>query len=215
MLPYKGVVFDFNGTLFFDHEKHLLAWQKMAKEIAGYDLSEAELETRFHGVPNHVIIERLVGHTVDAQTIADMSCRKEALYREACLADPDHLQLVAGAKKFFDYLKEKHIPMTICSASIKENIDFFFEVFKLERWFDYTDVVYDDGTYVNKVEMYKKACQVLGLKPSEVRVYEDAPSGIKNALEADIGQIVVISNKPCAIQNSRIIGVYPDFKSCV
>lgn len=215
MLPYKGVIFDFNGTLFFDHEKHLLAWKKMAKQIAGYDLSEAELESHFHGVPNHVIIERLVGHTVDEKTIADMSCQKEALYREACLADPEHLHLVPGAKAFFTYLKENHIPMTICSASIKENIDFFFEVFELGRWFDYDKVIYDDGSYINKVEMYKKASQILGLNPSEVCVFEDAVSGIKNALEAGVGQVAVISNKPYTIQDSRIVGYYLSFTNLI
>ncbi len=213
--PYKGVVFDFNGTLFNDHEKHLLAWQQMAKTLAGYDLSEEELEQHFHGVPNQVIIERLVGRSVDHETLEKYSQKKEALYREACLADPAHLHLLAGAEAYFDKLQAAKIPMTICSASIKANIDFFFEVFNLARWFMYEKVVYDDGSYPDKIRMYQQACHHLGLDPADVRVYEDAPSGIQNALAAGIGQIVVISPKACAIQDERIIGIYPDFQSCV
>lgn len=215
MLPYKGVIFDFNGTLFFDGEKHLKAWQKMAKQIAGYDLSEASLNEHFHGVPNRVIIERLVGHAVDDETLENLSGQKEALYREACLADPDHLHLVPGAQAYFDFLKENKVPMTICTASIKVNVDFFFEVFKLERWFCRDKVVYDDGTYVNKTAMYKQACRILQLQPSEVRVYEDAPSGIQNALDAGIGQVAIISNEACGLCSQRIVGTYSDFQSCV
>ena len=56
--------------------------------------------------------------------------------------------------------------MTICSASIKANIDFFFEVFNLARWFMYEKVVYDDGSYPDKIRMYQQACHHLGLDPA-------------------------------------------------
>lgn len=35
----KGVIFDFNGTLFFDSDKHVLAWGKMAEELRGFGTS--------------------------------------------------------------------------------------------------------------------------------------------------------------------------------
>ena len=28
---YKGIIFDFNGTLFFDSEKHQEAWREFSK----------------------------------------------------------------------------------------------------------------------------------------------------------------------------------------
>ena len=31
----KGVIFDFNGTLFFDSDKHVLAWGRMAEKHVG------------------------------------------------------------------------------------------------------------------------------------------------------------------------------------
>ena len=30
MINYKAVIFDFNGTLFFDNDKHVLAWGKIS-----------------------------------------------------------------------------------------------------------------------------------------------------------------------------------------
>lgn len=29
---YKGVIFDFNGTLFFDNDKHILAWSDKSNQ---------------------------------------------------------------------------------------------------------------------------------------------------------------------------------------
>ena len=39
-------------------------------------------------------------------------------------------------------LKEENIPYILASASIKENIDFYFETFALERWFEKENTVY-------------------------------------------------------------------------
>ena len=60
------------------------------------------------------------------------------------------LPLVPGVPAFFDLLKEKGIPFTIASASIKENIDFFVEHYHLDRWIDPATIRYDDGTYSDK-----------------------------------------------------------------
>ena len=32
MNSYKGVIFDFNGTLFFDNPKHVLAWERFPRK---------------------------------------------------------------------------------------------------------------------------------------------------------------------------------------
>ena len=53
----KGVIFDFNGTLFFDSEKHVLAWGKMAEELRGFGIGLEEMQAHFYGVPNNCAIE--------------------------------------------------------------------------------------------------------------------------------------------------------------
>lgn len=35
----KGVLFDFNGTLFFDSDKHVLAWGKLSEDLRGVGIS--------------------------------------------------------------------------------------------------------------------------------------------------------------------------------
>ena len=52
-------------------------------------------------------------------------------------------------------IEKENIPFTIASASIKPNIDFFVESFELAKWFDPEKIVYDDGSFANKVKMFQ------------------------------------------------------------
>ena len=58
---YKGVIFDFNGTLFFDNDKHILAWGEISKMLRGRGITEEELLEHFNGVPNQKIVSYLLG----------------------------------------------------------------------------------------------------------------------------------------------------------
>lgn len=192
MENYKAVLFDFNGTLFFDDSKHILAWSKMAKEIRGYEVSEQELREHMIGVPNQKIVEYLCQGNCSEEQVEKISQTKEAYYREYCKADQESFHLVQGAYEYFAQLKEQGIPFTIASASIKPNIDFFVESFHLDQWVDPANIVYDDGSYSNKVEMFKTAAHLLGVEVSDCQIIEDSPSGIKNAYEAGCRKIVVM-----------------------
>ena len=121
---YKGVIFDFNGTLFFDNDKHILAWGEISKMLRGRGITEEELLEHFNGVPNQKIVSYLLGREGIEEELEKYFQLKEELYRSFCLEDKERFHLVDGAKEFFDYLKEREIPFTIASASIKANIDF-------------------------------------------------------------------------------------------
>ena len=40
METYEGVIFDFNGTLFFDDDKHVLAWGEISRLLRGRDITD-------------------------------------------------------------------------------------------------------------------------------------------------------------------------------
>lgn len=125
----KGVIFDFNGTLFFDSDKHVQAWGRLSRELRGIDISPEELQAHFYGVPNNRAIEYLLQEECAEDTLTKYSERKEAYYREYCVSDTENFHLVAGAPSFFDRLTEAGIPFAIASASIRANIDFFVSSF--------------------------------------------------------------------------------------
>lgn len=190
----KGVIFDFNGSLFLDNDKHIKAWSRISQEIRGIPLSEKELHEHTNGVPNNMAIRYLNHDVPNPEMEEHYSQLKEQYYREYCKEDTENFHLIAGAEELFDELTRREIPFTIASASIKPNIDFFIENFHLDNWIDPADIVYDDGTYENKQEMFIKAAEILGLPLSEITVIEDSLSGIRSAIKTGVTDIRVINS---------------------
>ncbi len=207
MATYSGVIFDFNGTLFFDNPKHIMAWSKISLDIRGHGISEEELHEHINGVPNNKVVEYMFNGNCSLEEMEKYSNLKEEYYREFCRQDKKSFHLVKGAEEFFDYLTQKKIPFTIASASIKPNIDFFVESFHLDRWMDPNLIVFDDGSYENKVEMFKKASQNIGVDVGKTMIIEDSMSGIVNAYKAGCHYIVVMDSANKKEEYEKLPGV--------
>ena len=207
MAEYKGVIFDFNGTLFFDNPKHIMAWSKISLDIRGHGISEEELHEHINGVPNNKVVEYMFDGKCSLEQMEKYSELKEQYYREFCRQDEKSFHLVKGAEKFFDYLTQKQIPFTIASASIKPNIDFFVESFHLNRWINPDMIVYDDGSYENKVAMFKKAANNIGVDIKDTLIIEDSVSGIVNAYKAGCETIVVMDSANKKEEYEKLPGV--------
>jgi len=191
----KAVIFDFNGTLFFDSKKHEQTWNQISLEIRNREFPYLEIQEKVHGRNNRQIIDYLSPIQLSEEENLQLSLRKEALYRELCLNDREHLHLVKGATSFFDYLNKNNIPFTIASASIKENIDFFVEVFHLDDYLQPSLIVYNDGRHEDKVAMFKEASENLKTPIKDCIVFEDSISGINNAFSAGIKDVIVINEE--------------------
>lgn len=190
----KAFIFDFNGTLFLDNDKHIQAWSEISQILRGKPITEEELYEHCNGRPNHMIIRYLNNGKENLSLEAEYSLKKEEIYRTLCQKDSKNFHLIQGATELFEYLQDQNIPFTIASASIKENIDFFVKSFELDRWIDPKTICYDDGSYSNKQEMLKKACKILQARPSEVTILEDSISGIQAAQAIGIQDIRVIDS---------------------
>ena len=189
----KAVLLDFNGTLFFDSGFHAEAWGKIYRELHPNE-DDGPDGSFYLGPRNDVLIER-IAPWLTPQERQEVSRHKEALYRNICKENPSHVQLVNGAIEFLNKLEERKVPFILASASIKDNVDFYFETFALERWFDKESCVYDDGTYADKGEMHKEAAKRLGVELSECVVIEDSISAIIHAKENGAGCIIAIGNE--------------------
>ena len=189
----KAVLLDFNGTLFFDSGFHAEAWAEIYRELHP-DEDDGPDGSFYLGPRNDVLIER-IAPWLSPEERQEVSRHKEALYRNICKENPHQVQLVNGAEEFLNKLKESEIPFILASASIKDNVDFYFETFALERWFDKESCVYDDGTYADKGEMHKEAAKRLGVELSECVVIEDSISAITHAKENGAGCIIGIGSE--------------------
>ena len=61
-MKFEAVIFDFNGTLFFDNDKHTKAWNAMSLKLRQCPITDEELHTKFNGVPNQKIIEYMTNN---------------------------------------------------------------------------------------------------------------------------------------------------------
>lgn len=190
----KAVLFDFNGTLFYDTLIHIDVWIQFLKVKLNYEMSEEEFMRRVFGRDNNAIIKDFFGIN-DLKKIHELSEEKEEMYRDVC-RNMD-ISLVKGAEDFFDYLVENNIPFTIATGANQSNVDFYFDVFKLNKWFDYSKVIYDDGYLPGKPDPtgFIKASKKINMDPSECVVIEDSLAGVKAAKAAGVKEIYVISNK--------------------
>lgn len=195
-MKYKGVIFDFNGTLLFDSQKHYEAWLEYSRRLRGTPFSDEEMRNYMFGRTNEDIIAYAIGRKPDKAEAAKLAAEKEAVYREMCLKDKENFCLAPYAVELLDFLCKKNIPRTIATMSDKTNVDFFIKELNLAKWFDLDKIVYDDGTIPGKPapDIYKLAAQKLNLDPKDCIVVEDAISGIEAARDAGIGRIIGIAS---------------------
>ncbi len=195
MSNITAVIFDFNGTLYFDSHLHIEAWKRFLKLHSFPAMTDEQFKEKFLGRNNAEIMEMLHGRALPPEELEALAEEKEAIYRDICRERPDELKLVPGAEAFFELLKSRKIPFTIATGSGKSNVDFYFDVFRLDRWFDYSLVIYDDGTLPGKPDptVYLKVTELIGKTPAECMVFEDSFSGIHSAHNAGIGRIAAIS----------------------
>lgn len=190
---FSGVVFDFNGTLFWDTKLHNKAWNILLKEH-NIHLSDDDFFRLIHGKNNKEIFQVLFDNRLSDSEIDSFANEKEALYRELCLKTT--IELAPGTVSFFSFLKDHHIPFTIATASGKDNLDFYFEHLPLHTWFDYDKVVYNDGTLRGKPhpDLYEKAMKIIDRQPQQTVVFEDANMGLLAAKNAHAGKIIVVNS---------------------
>lgn len=215
-MKYKGIIFDFNGTLYWDSAKHKQAWRDYSKILRGKEFSDDEMVKYMFGRTNEQIIRYAIGKQPSPEMVEKYGQEKEAMYRQMCIDDIENFHLAKGVEKFLDYLRENDIPRTIATMSDKTNVDFYIENFHLDKWFDIDKIVYSNGKIPGKPapDIYQIAAKNLNLKPCECIVVEDAISGIDSAFAAGIGKIIAIcseespelyKNIPC------VTGIINDF----
>ena len=57
----KGIIFDFNGTLYWDSQLHYDAWREYSKMLRGYEFTDEEMRDKMFGHTNEDIIEYAIG----------------------------------------------------------------------------------------------------------------------------------------------------------
>ena len=135
----KAVLFDYNGTLFADDDINAEAWIAVVNEISQGKINAEQFYMDFIGVRNYPFVEAVfkeMGYPLDEDKIMDWAIKKETEHYQRICVRSGRRDLVPGAENLLNYLKEKQIPINLCTASLDVNVNFYFSYLNLDRWFD-------------------------------------------------------------------------------
>jgi len=208
----RAVIFDFNGTLFWDTAFHVRAFEIFAERyrdgrhgsLAARKLTDSDMTEHIMGRSNDLIMKFIFNQELSKEQIAVLADEKEAIYRDLCRGQ---VRLASGATELFDRLKEAAIPFTIASSADRVNIDFYYEQLPLSRWIDRRLVVYNDGTLRGKPhpDLFLRAAERLGVDIASTTIFEDSAAGIEAAENAGAGQVVVVAEQPSAYSGRHAV----------
>lgn len=189
----KGVVFDFNGTLFWDTSIHNKAWDIFLEKY-NIKISNKEKNKKIHGKNSKDIFNILFSNQLSKEEIGRLSKEKEKIYQKLCLQTD--MQLAPGAKEFLNFLKIINIPFTIATASELNNVDFYFKHLELNSFFDRSKVIFNEGRIKSKPnpQIFQKALNTMGLMGCETLIFEDSISGILAAENVKAAKIIIVNS---------------------
>lgn len=193
-MSVQGILFDFNGTLYFDSRMHIDAFNEVFTEYGVPTRDDAYMIANLFGRDNGTIFRQNVKANATQEEIDEFAEKKELCYQALCKSSSLGKDLVKGAPELLDFLKERGIPYCMATGSDWINVQFYFDCLDLGRWFSKENIVYCDKTYPGKPapDIYRLAAARIGLDPSECIVFEDGTSGILSANGAGASGVVLV-----------------------
>ena len=213
---FKGVIFDFNGTLFEDYDLQEEAWDEVMHKYFRRGLGPTEFRDNFHGLGNMDILAYLNSLDPEKQFPVSITDEKEEIYRRICREQPERVQFIPGVTETFDALTAVGIPIAIATASEITNVNFYYEFFNLEKWFKREYVIYDDRTFPLKPapDVYWRAMKQLGLKGADCVICEDSKNGLLAAIASGAGRVIARQAdlaREAVLKDPAIYAVINDF----
>ena len=188
----EAVVFDFNGTLFFDYKENRDAWNEISREIRGREFTEDEYNSMM-GMTDEECARRIIGDKRESE-LREVYEAKENIYLRLCRER--HLSLEHEAQEFINHLKEDNIKVMIASSAPKMNMDWYIENLGLDVLFDRDYIIAGRTDIPSKPapDIFRLALSTSKTMPENAICFEDAPNGLRAALATPFNKVYCISS---------------------
>ena len=179
-MKYQGIIFDLDGVICSTDEYHYQAWKALADRL-GIPF-DRERNNLLRGVSRmaslEIILEKSDKTYSDAEKAA-FAEEKNDLYR-SLLGNMSPADLSDEVRDTLNELRGQGLILAIGSSS--RNTPFILERIGLGNFFD----AVADGNCITRSkpdpEVFLKAAEFIGLKPSDCLVVEDAHAGVQAAV---------------------------------
>ena len=174
---YRGILFDFDGTLARTMEDNLEAWRAVTRKY-GIDLKPDDYFP-FEGLPMTEIAARFFTmNGLNPPDVAQLVKLKDDWYLKN-----HRFSFYPGVEDLIDSLAQAKIPLGIVTAGLRDRLEKSVPGDFLEN---FTTIVTGNMTQRGKPhpDPYLTGAGALGLDPQECVVVENAPLGIESAKRA-------------------------------
>ena len=198
----QGVIWDMDGVLVDTGEFHFQAWSQ-ALSGHGIPFTRESLRATF-GMNNAGILMALLGQAPPPELLAEISDRKERLFRQAVRG---RAQLLPGVLAWLERLKAAGMRQAIASSAPPANIDALVDELGLRTYFD---AIVSGSDLPGKPDpaVFLEAARLIGVPPERCVVVEDAVAGVVGARRAGMKCIAVTTTNPAqALKEANRQGV--------
>ena len=186
----KAVVFDMDGVIFDTEKLYRKHWIISGEE---YGIPREEMEevcNLIAGAPkerNSLLMKSRYGEDFDYWEF-----RTKTMNRMDEEIARDGIELKPGVFELLDYLKENGYKIGLATSTVEERAKRNLEYGKVYDYFD--EIVYGGVVENGKPapDIFLKACEQLGVKPSEAIGVEDSLNGVTSSSTAGLFTIMVI-----------------------
>jgi beta-phosphoglucomutase len=198
-MPYKAVIFDFNGVLANDEHLHCELMQTLSAKF-GVSLSDEDYFSKVIGFDDREAFKYLLGEKVHEQQLQSLIDQKNHMYLEA-IASRD--LLFPGVREVLAKVSAQHV-CAINSGALRVEIETILKKDHLQNYFKTIVSANDISHSKPHPEGYLLAFEKLkqfdaNLTKQDCLVLEDTPAGIASAKAAGLA-VVGIANSVTAAE---------------
>jgi beta-phosphoglucomutase len=207
MSGFKGILFDFDGTLADTMAEHFLAWKAA---LGDYGISiEASDYFPFEGTGLNELARKFTHNlSLPEKALHSLVLRKKELF-----IDRQPAAFYPGVESLILELKKRNVPMAIVTASHLDQLSSSVP----ERFLEQFDALITGDLVVRgkpDPEPYLRGAARLGLLPEQCIAVENAPLGVQSARRANIYCIALCStvNRKDLAEADEIVDQFEDLR---
>lgn len=187
-MSVKAVIFDMDGVLVEAKEWHYAALNQ-ALNLFGFEINSYDHVTIYDGLPTNKKLEMLSASSNLPPALHEFINKMKQIYtmefiRKYCVPREIHQEALSK-------LQNEGYCLALASNSIKKTVDTMMKKVELAPYFEFMLSCEQVSHPKPAPDIYEKAIQELGLKPSECLVVEDHEYGVQAAKAAGANVMIV------------------------